>query len=125
MRKRLGSNALGLASAALLCGLLGSPRSAEAQIYPATDGMFLCPSPIIAGRFWNDLNAAGSTGVKLTHAVGADIAARNGCRFLQSKKLKPVRFVAGELGVSDGVVLGWTAPELFIVYINGGSAGVR
>jgi hypothetical protein len=78
---------------------------------------------MIAGRFWTDLTTAASTGVKVTHAVGVDIAARDGCRFVQSKGLKPVRYVAGELGISDGSGLGWTAPELYILYLNGATGG--
>lgn len=95
-----------------------APSVAEAQIMPSSDGMFLCPAPVTAGRFWNDLSSAASSGVKLTRTIGADIAKKNGCRFFASKQLKPVRFIAGQLGLSDGAALGWAAPELYINYIN-------
>lgn len=124
-RTHHGRHALGIAATAILFAVLSAPHQAQAQIYPAANGMFLCPSPVTANDFWTDVNRAASTGVKLTHAVGVEIATRNGCHFVQSKGLKPVRYVAGELGISDGSGLGWTAPELYIVYINEAPAAGR
>jgi hypothetical protein len=106
-----------LAAATVLCAAL-QPTAAGAQIEPAGDGMFLCRSPVVATGFWNDLNAAASAGVKLNRSVAASIAAKHGCSFVSSKRLKPVRFVAGQLGITEGSGLGWASPELYIIYLN-------
>jgi len=106
-----------LAAAAVLGAAL-QPTAAGAQIQPAGDGMFLCRSPVVATGFWNDLNAAASAGVKLNRSVAASIAAKHGCGFVSSKRLKPVRFVAGQLGITEGSGLGWASPELYIIYLN-------
>lgn len=80
--------------------------------------MFLCRSPVIANAFWTDLNRAAEAGVKLNRTIAGEIAAKHECPFVRSDRLKPVRFVAGQLGISDGLRIGWASPEYYVIYIN-------
>jgi hypothetical protein len=91
---------------------------AKAQIQPVLDGMFLCASPIIANEFWDSVLGADSSGIKLNRAVIGQIAAKNGCGFVKSSSLRPIKFVAGQLDLTDGVHAGWATPYYYILYIN-------
>ena len=81
-------------------------------------GMYLCRSPVVAGDYWNDLTTAGGTGLQFTDAIVASIAAKNGCAFAGSSKLKPINYVAGMFEMTDGHFKGWAAPQPYILYIN-------
>ncbi len=50
--------------------------------------------------------------------VDERVAAKNGCIFVTSSRLKPVKFVAGELLMTDGTRSGWSDPNLYIIYVN-------
>ena len=96
--------------AAALAGAAQSPKHDE--------GMFLCPSPIIATGFFNSLETAKDTGVPLTFEIDNRIAVKNDCRFVASRHLVPIDFVAGELAITDGHIKGWASPYLYIIYVN-------
>ena len=80
--------------------------------------MFLCRSPNIAGGFYSDLLTAQRTGIKLDRAVVEKVATKNGCIFIASRGLRPVKFVSGELLITDGTRAGWADPNLYIIYVN-------
>lgn len=81
-------------------------------------GMFLCRSPVVANDFWSAIATAQGTGLKLSREMVASIAANHGCLFVASSHLKPIDFVAGQLAITDGKVKGWSAPQLYIHYVN-------
>lgn len=80
--------------------------------------MYLCRSPVIAGGFYGDLLNARRLGIRLDKNTADSIARKNECKFVRSRKLRPVDFVAGELAMTDGTVGGWAEPHLYIDYIN-------
>ncbi|QQO20234.1 hypothetical protein JJB98_10060 [Bradyrhizobium diazoefficiens] len=84
----------------------------------AEKGMYLCRSPVVANDYWNAVNVASGTGLRLTQANVADIAASNGCVFAASPNLKPVNFVAGMFEMTDGKLRGWASPQAYILYVN-------
>lgn len=91
--------------------------SAEAAEANGT-GMFLCRSPVVANDFWSAITTAQGTGLKLSREMVASIAANNGYPFVASSHLKPIDLVAGQLAITDGKVKGWSAPQLYIHYVN-------
>jgi len=109
------------ASLAIVSALaLVSPTvPADAQIQPASDGMFLCISPMIANRYWTDLLGVAQTGVQLNRQIAAQVAKKHDCPFIASTALKPIRNVAGALLVADGARSGWADPTYYVIYING------
>lgn len=84
----------------------------------ASNGTWLCSSPVIANNLWTDISAVHETGVQLTKSMIDSMAAKNGCRFVASQNLKPVNFVAGQFLLVDGNAKGWASPFLYIWYVN-------
>ncbi len=98
----------------MLAAVTASPASALA----VDIGMFLCRSPLIAGNFYSDLLTVQRTGVWVDRAIAEKVAQKNDCRFVASSRLKPVKYVAGELLMTDGTSSGWSDPNLYIIYVN-------
>ena len=84
----------------------------------ADAGMFLCPSPVIAGGLWGDLMVVQSSGVGLNVEILASVAQKDKCPFVASENLKPVDFVDGALAITDGKVRGLADPHYYILYVN-------
>lgn len=101
----------------LVCGACGVASLPAAATEP---GMFLCPSPVIANDFWNEvLLIAKSGAVQMTREIGARIAVKHGCTFVAGERLKPVDFVAGQLAIAyGGGEKGWASPFVYIDYVN-------
>jgi hypothetical protein len=85
-----------------------------ANSYADGAGMFLCRSPVVTNDFWTDLNQAAGAGVKLNMEIARNIAQKNACPFVCSTQADRLR--RGPIGVTDGKIKGWAAPQLYIMY---------
>jgi hypothetical protein len=118
-------------AAALLVSGIATAAAADPRA-----GMYLCRSPLISHNFFHDLTEARRVGIRLDQAIAKSIADKNECEYVFVPNMRPVRFVAGQLAISDGtprssdihpndsritpwgIILGWTHPDLYIMHVN-------
>jgi len=101
-------------SEALIATLAAAIGSAQAD--EPRHGLFLCPSPVIANSFWNDVISAQQLGVPLDHKIALSIAQKDQCNYVASLRFIATNYVAGELSVADGENSGWVAPQQYVIY---------
>lgn len=80
--------------------------------------MFLCASPVIANNLWQDVIDIGGKGIPITFPMLETLATRKQCPFVESEKLKPTKFVAGQFQITNGRADGWAHPDYYIRYVN-------
>jgi len=85
----------------------------------AASGLPLCVSPVVANSFHDDLLQAKSAGIPMTPEIIMSVASKWQClTMLRNKDAKPTAFISGQLQIKNGNIQGWTAPDLYIIFIN-------
>ena len=80
--------------------------------------MYLCVTPAKANNFWQAITNAQSLGVVLNNDSWAQIAAKQGCPFIQSNSFRPIRFVYSQMLLKGTGGDGWAHPDYFIKFAN-------